>query len=90
MCSCIERYRLSPVQRLRQLEPSWLRNGHITASLASVTEKDDVSDDLGGILEVSTIETPSSDVGKAVDRAYAGVGKQELEELLSYQTKANL
>lgn len=37
------------MQRLRQLEPSWLRSGQTTSLFASVIEKDDVSDDRGGI-----------------------------------------
>lgn len=41
---------LTPIQRLRQLEPSWLRSGQTTSLFASVIEKDDVRDDLGGIL----------------------------------------
>lgn len=42
---------LTPMQRLRQLEPSWLRSGQTTSLFASVMEKDDVRDDLGGIFE---------------------------------------
>jgi hypothetical protein len=38
------------MQRLRQLEPSWFRSGQTTSLFASVIEKDDVRDDLGGIL----------------------------------------
>ena len=38
------------MQRFRQLEPSWLRNGQTTSLLESVIEKEDVRDDLGGIL----------------------------------------
>lgn len=38
------------MQRLRQLEPSWLRSGQTTSLLASVIEKDEVKDVLGGIL----------------------------------------
>lgn len=40
------------MQRLRQLEPSWLRSGQTTSLFASVMEKEDVRDDLGGILDV--------------------------------------
>lgn len=40
----------TPVHRFLQLEPSWLRKGQTTSLLASVMEKDDVKDDLGGIL----------------------------------------
>jgi hypothetical protein len=39
------------MQRLRQLEPSWLRSGQTTSLFASVIEKDDVRDDLGGIVD---------------------------------------
>jgi hypothetical protein len=42
---------LTPMQRLRQLEPSWLRSGQTTSLFASVMEKEDVRDDLGGILD---------------------------------------
>jgi hypothetical protein len=49
--------RRTPMQRLRQLEPSWLRKGQTTSLLESVIEKDEVRDDLGGILE-----TPPFDV----------------------------
>jgi hypothetical protein len=42
---------LTPTQRLRQLEPSWLRSGQTTSLFASVIERDDVKDDLGGILK---------------------------------------
>lgn len=91
MCSCIERYRFSPMQRLRQLEPSWLRSGQTTSLFASVIEKDDVRDDLGGILEVSIIETPPSDVGKVVEGCLRrGVDDKDSRELLSYQTVTNL
>jgi hypothetical protein len=45
------------MQRLRQLEPSWLRSGQTTSLLESVIEKDEVRDGLGGILE-----TPPCDV----------------------------
>ncbi|CAL3962314.1 unnamed protein product [Diplocarpon coronariae] len=41
---------LTPRQRLRQPEPSWLRNGHTTSLLTSDTEKDDVRADRGGIV----------------------------------------
>jgi len=53
--------RLTPIQRLRQLEPSWLRSGQTTSLLASVIEKDEVRDDLGGILHVYKTQTPPSD-----------------------------
>ncbi len=46
------------MQRLRQLEASWLRSGQTTSLFASVIEKDDVRDDLGGILDVSMISKP--------------------------------
>jgi len=39
------------MQRLRQLDPSWFCSGQTTSLLASVMEKEDVRDDLGGILK---------------------------------------
>ncbi len=45
------------MHRLRQLEPSWLRSGQTTSLLASVMEKDEVREDLGGMLQ-----TPPFDV----------------------------
>lgn len=45
---------LTPMQRFRQLEPSWLRNGQTTSLFESVIEKDEVREDLGGILESQT------------------------------------
>ena len=45
---------LTPMQRFLQLEPSWLRNGQTTSLLESVMEKDEVREDLGGILESET------------------------------------
>jgi len=60
---------------------------------ASVSEKDDVRDDLGGILEVSTVETPPSDVGKVVEgclRRGVDDNDKDSRELLSYQTVTNL
>ena len=47
------RCRLTPMQRLRQLEPSWFRSGQTTSLLASVIEKDEVKDDRGGILSAT-------------------------------------
>lgn len=42
--------RLTPMHRLRQLEPSWLRSGQTTSSLLlSVMEKDEVREDRGGM-----------------------------------------
>lgn len=38
------------MQRFLQLDPSWLRSGQTTSLFASVIEKDEVKDDLGGIL----------------------------------------
>jgi hypothetical protein len=56
-----------------------------------VIEKDDVRDDLGGILEVSIIETPPSDVGKVVEGCLRReVDDKDSRELLSYQTVTNL
>lgn len=40
------------MHRFRQLEPSWLRKGQTTSLLASVMEKDEVKEDLGGILTI--------------------------------------
>ena len=42
--------RLTPRHRFRQLEPSWLRSGHTTSLLASVTEKEEVREARGGML----------------------------------------
>lgn len=42
---------LTPRQRLRQLEPSWLRRGQTTSLFASETEKDEVKEDRGGIVQ---------------------------------------
>lgn len=51
------------MQRLRQLEPSWLRNGQTTSLLASVIENEEVRDVLGGILNtVVPHHTMSSNV----------------------------
>lgn len=36
---------LTPMQRLRQLEPSWLRKGQTTSLLESVMENEDVNDE---------------------------------------------
>lgn len=44
------RYGRTPRHRFRQLDPSWLCNGQTTSLLASVMEKDEVREDLGGIL----------------------------------------
>lgn len=58
---------LTPRQRLRQLEPSWLRNGHTTSLLASETEKDEVRADRGGIVltdEVASIPIPGGARGR--------------------------
>lgn len=41
---------LTPMQRLRQLEPSWFRKGQTTSLLESVIENEDVKEDRGGIL----------------------------------------
>lgn len=49
------------MQRFLQLDPSWLRNGQTTSLLASVIEKDEVKEDLGGILMVSIALTPPSE-----------------------------
>ncbi len=55
------------MQRLRQLEASWLRSGQTTSLFASVIEKDDVRDDLGGILDVSVIANPHQANKEAVE-----------------------
>ena len=44
---------LTPMHRLRQLEPSWFRRGHTTSLFESVIEKDEVREVLGGILNSS-------------------------------------
>lgn len=44
--------RRTPVHRFLQLDPSWFRKGQTTSLLASVMEKDDVKEDLGGILTI--------------------------------------
>ena len=41
---------LTPRHLLRQLDPSWFFNGQTTSSLESEMEKDEVSEDRGGIL----------------------------------------
>lgn len=50
------RLRLTPRQRLRQLEPSWFSSGQTTSLLASVMENDEVSEDRGGILDTPPCE----------------------------------
>lgn len=45
---------LTPIQRLRQLEPSWFRRGQTTSLFESVIENEDVKEDRGGILTQST------------------------------------
>lgn len=40
---------LTPRHLFRQLEPSWLVNGHTTSLLASEAEKELVKEDLGGM-----------------------------------------
>lgn len=44
--------RRTPVHRFLQLDPSWFRKGQTTSLLASVMEKDEVKEDLGGILTI--------------------------------------
>lgn len=44
--------RRTPVHRFLQLDPSWFRKGQTTSLLASVIEKDEVKEDLGGILTI--------------------------------------
>lgn len=48
-----KRRKLTPMQRLRQLEPSWFRSGQTTSLLASVIEKEEVKADRGGILSTT-------------------------------------
>lgn len=48
--SRVLRVRLTPMHRLRQLEPSWFRRGQTTSLLESVMEKEDVKVERGGIL----------------------------------------
>jgi len=64
-----------------------LRSGQTTSLFASVIEKDDVRDDLGGILDVSTIETPPSGAEKVVEDCLrqGGADDKDSRELLSYQ-----
>lgn len=59
---------LTPRQRLRQLEPSWLRNGQTTSLLASETEKEEVSDERGGIVVVEPMNAK-----RGVDRLDSGI-----------------
>lgn len=60
------------MQRLRQLEPSWFRKGHTTSLLESVMEKDDVREDLGGIVNELEIGH-SSEPHHALVEVEAGV-----------------
>ena len=46
------RGRLTPVQRLRQAELSWLRSGQTTTLFSSETEKDPVSEARGGMASI--------------------------------------
>ncbi len=66
------------MQRLRQLEASWLRSGQTTSLFASVIEKDDVRDDLGGILDVSVIANPHQANKEAVEGRGSKVGQVSL------------
>lgn len=43
---------LTPVQRLRQAELSWLRSGQTTTLFSSETEKDPVSEARGGMASI--------------------------------------
>lgn len=47
-------YELTPRHRLRQLEPSLFFKGHTTSLLASVTEKELVSELRGGMVHIYT------------------------------------
>jgi len=49
-CIKKEGARLTPRHRFLQLEPSWLRSGHTTSLLTSVTEKELVKEARGGML----------------------------------------
>lgn len=46
---------LTPRHRFRQLLASWLRSGHTTSLLASVTEKEEVRDWRGGIAQCAVV-----------------------------------
>jgi len=46
---------LTPVQRLRQAEPSWLRSGQTTTLFSSETENEPVSEERGGIVASPSI-----------------------------------
>ena len=43
---------LTPVQRLRQAEPSWLRSGQTTTLFSSLTEKEPVKGARGGMASI--------------------------------------
>lgn len=68
------------MQRFLQLDPSWLRSGQTTSLFASVIEKDDVKDDLGGILgnynclDPTTRSRGSSTSSGSGSRSRLGVG----------------
>lgn len=52
----------TPMQRLRQLDPSWFRRGQTTSLLASEIEKEEVNEDLGGILTTASAPPFDSEV----------------------------
>lgn len=90
----VPRKRLTPMQRLRQLEPSWLRNGQTTSLLASVMEKDDVRDERGGILtppcEAARRRRQDENRGAKADRrgrCYQ-LRRQKLNRALAFQGDA--
>jgi hypothetical protein len=58
---------LTPVQRLRHAEPSWLRSGQTTTLFSSDTEKDPVSEARGGIPSCIYPSQGPDDVGNGVD-----------------------
>jgi hypothetical protein len=67
---------LTPVQRLRQADPSWLRSGQTTTLFSSDTEKDPVSEARGGIAASIYPRAEPSAVGAAAGRLSAVNGGQ--------------
>lgn len=68
--------RLTPVQRLRQAEPSWLRSGQTTTLFSSETEKDPVSEARGGIASCIYPRARPSECGRVA--AGAGAGRRRV------------
>ena len=65
---------LTPVQRLRQAEPSWLRSGQTTTLFSSDTEKDPVSEARGGIPSCIYPRRGRCEVGRAAESSSSGRG----------------